>query len=137
MADTKISALTDGVAGVSTDMIVIVRGGVNYRLTLVNLLSGMGSVTQLVTPTNGSTVNVTRSNYTTLLVNPAGPLLSLTINMPSSPQDGDRVSISSGQAITTVNQTGGTILSALTTMLLGGFATHVFNAAANKWFRIG
>ncbi len=91
---------------------------------------------QYVTPSAGDTVTITGSANTTLLLNPAGTLLTLTIALPSSPVDGDRVQIGSSQIITTLSITG-TIVGTMATIALGGFASFCYNSTANKWFRIG
>lgn len=92
---------------------------------------------QYVTPTTGSTVTVNSNGYVRLLIDPAGSLLALTVALPSSPTDGDKVEICSTQAITTLTISGGTVIGTLTTMAIGTFAHYIFNGTAAKWFRIG
>lgn len=91
-------------------------------------------VMQYVQPTAGQTVNI-NPNTDVLMVDPAGLLLTLTIVLPSA-ADGKRVGIGCSQIITTLTLTG-TIVGALTTMALGGFAEFVFSGSASKWFRTG
>ena len=43
MADTKISALTDGAPAVGTDILVVARAGANRRLTIADVL-GIGTL---------------------------------------------------------------------------------------------
>lgn len=94
-------------------------------------------VTQYVTPTTGSTVNVNSTGNITLLINPAGTLVSLTIAFPSGPSSDDVVTIASTQAITGLTMSNGTVVGALTTMAIGTFAKYQFNSTAAEWFRIG
>jgi len=93
--------------------------------------------TQYVTPTTGSTVNVNDAGALTLLINPAGTLLALTIALNGSPTDGDRINLGSSQAITTLTMSGGTIVGPLTTAAVGTFASYQYNATSSSWFRVG
>lgn len=94
------------------------------------------TVLQYSAPTTGSTVAITSPN-TSLVIEPAGALLALTINMPGSPSDGDDVKLSCTQVITTVTMGGGTIVGTLTTIAASGFASYVYRAANTSWYRIG
>lgn len=88
-------------------------------------------------PTVGQTVSLTRESIVYALIEPAGTLATLTINMPSSPQDGDEVLIASSQILTALTMANGTLVGTLTTLALGGFARFVYNTASTKWFRVG
>lgn len=91
-----------------------------------------------VSPTTGATLNAgTRTGDLVLLVDPSGTLATLTVNMPNSPNDGDIATISTSQIITSLTIGNGTVINAPTTLAVGGFAQFIYNAAANKWFRIG
>lgn len=92
---------------------------------------------QYVAPATGNTVIANTNGYTRLLIDPAGTLATLTITMPSSPQDGDRLEISSSQVLTALTISGGTIVGTLTTLAVAGFASFVFSATGSKWFRVG
>lgn len=92
---------------------------------------------QYATPTTGSTVNINTNGYVRLRLNPAGSLLALTLALPSSPSDGDTVEIASTQAVTTLTMSGGTIIGALTTLVVGTFAVYEFNSDSSQWFRTG
>lgn len=58
MADTKISALTDGSSAQATDQIPINRGGANFRLN-ASTLAGFGAGVTKVSLTPGSGGNFT------------------------------------------------------------------------------
>lgn len=94
-------------------------------------------VKQYVAPATGATVNVGTSGYVRLRINPAATIAALTINLPSSPQDGDTVEISSTQIVTALTLSGGTIIGALTSMVVGGFAVYEYNSDSSQWFRTG
>lgn len=74
----------------------------------------------------------------TLILNPAGTLATGTITMPASPSDGMTVRFSSSQIITllTVNaNTGQSIVSAVTSLALGGGAVYIYRLANTTWYR--
>lgn len=93
--------------------------------------------TQYATPATGATITVNSNGFTSLFINPAGTIATLTITLPGSPSDGDRVQIGASQIITAVTMNGGTILGGLTTMGVGGFATYVYSSSGAEWFRMG
>lgn len=86
----------------------------------------------IFTPTTGSTVNVVNKQYN--IINPAGTLLALTINLPGSPANGDSVQIKYTQGISTVTYTGGTVVSPITTPVTGMFVILVYDSGSNKWY---
>lgn len=88
-------------------------------------------------PESGGTVNLTRADKVYALLDPAGTLATLTVNLPSSPLDGDEVTLSTSQILTALTVGNGTIVGTLTTLALGGFAKFVYNTASSKWFRCG
>lgn len=92
---------------------------------------------QYATPTTGQTVTIGSTGSTRLILNPAGTLVALTVTFPSTPTDGDYVSLCSSQAITTLTMNGGTVIGALTTAAIGTFASYIYNATTTSWFRIG
>jgi hypothetical protein len=92
---------------------------------------------QYVTPTTGSTINASTLGNVSLLINPTGSLLALTLALNASPSDGDKISIASSQVVTGFTMTGGTVIGALTSLAIASFATYEYSATANQWFRIG
>jgi hypothetical protein len=94
-------------------------------------------VVQYSAPTTGSTVTVNSNGHVKLLLNPSGSLLALTVTLPSTPTDGDIVSLASSQAVTTLTMNGGTIIGALTTLAIATFASYIYSGDASKWFRVG
>ncbi len=92
---------------------------------------------QYVTPTTGSTVNVNTNGNVCLFINPAGSLLALTVALPGSPQDMDVLEIHSSQVITGLTMSGGTIIGALTSMVIGTFASYRYYSDTSSWARVG
>lgn len=94
------------------------------------------NVVQYSAPATGATVAVTVPN-TSLILEPAATLAALTVNMPSSPADGDEVRFSSTQIVTVFTIGAGTIVGAITSLAIGSFASYVYRAANTSWYRIG
>lgn len=94
-------------------------------------------IVQYETPSNGGSISITDGGNVRLLIDPATALLALTISLPSQPQDGDEVTISSSKAVTALTLNGGTIIGGLTAFVIGSFAKYHYNSTASKWFRIG
>lgn len=93
-----------------------------------------------VVPVNAATVNVDPFNGDIVqVVDPAGTLLALTINLPVAAFDGQQVTIKATKLLTalTLGSGGGTILDAITTLLLNGFATYTWSATTSVWYRTG
>ena len=91
---------------------------------------------QYVTPNTGDTVSANTNGHVVLLINPSGSLLNLTVAFPANPSDGDMLRISTSQILTSLTLSGATIISALTTLALGGFASYCYSGTASKWFRV-
>lgn len=92
---------------------------------------------QYSVPTTGATITASTSGNVTLLINPAGSLLALTLALNGSPSDGDRLRIGSSQVATTFTMTGGTVIGPLTSLAVATFATYTYSATAAQWFRTG
>lgn len=105
-------------------------------LPLATLAANQVAVT-IATPTTGQTVTVASGRNQRLIVNPAGTIAALTLNMAASPVDGDLVQITSTQIVTTLTMGGGTLVGALAAFVVGGFATFAYNASIGKWLRVG
>lgn len=94
------------------------------------------------TPADGFTISLA-NNVGTLILTPAGALLTGTINFPAVPLDGQRLTISSTQAVAALTLSGGaaTISGGLTAFAavgaFGSFATYQYTAAGTTWYRIG
>lgn len=91
---------------------------------------------QYSTLTSG-TVTVSDTGDEIQVIHEAGATLTLTLAMPATPQDGQRVNFSSVGGITTLTMTAsvGSIIGALTTLAAGGVLEYIFSLAQNKWYR--
>lgn len=99
----------------------------------VALLSDIATAKHTVfTPTTGSTINLT--NNAINIVNPAGAILALTINLPSSPADGSVVFIKFTQAVTTVTYSGGSVSDGLLSPAAGGMSMLTYDSATTTWY---
>jgi len=91
-----------------------------------------GYLHTIFTPTTGGTVNMVTKQYN--IINPAGSLLALTINMPSSPANNDVVFIKFTQAVTTVTYANGTVVDGITSPIAGGLLVFVYDLGTTSWF---
>jgi len=86
-------------------------------------------------PTTG--FSYTFSTYNTLIINPAGTLLTGTITMPASPSDGMVVSFSSTKEITTLTlnaNTGQTLNNTIPGLVPGQSISYIYRSASTSWF---
>lgn len=69
----------------------------------------------------------------------AADIAALTVNPPANPKDGQFLTLSFVQAVTTLTMTAlnsQTIVGALAAAADGGFATWTYNKSANTWYRV-
>jgi len=95
----------------------------------------MNSVIQITTATTG-TVTAQDTKQDLVIVHDAAAL-TLTIQMPASPVDGQTVIVTTSGGITalTLSAVVGTIVSALGTLSIGSTGRYIYSAVQNKWFR--
>lgn len=86
----------------------------------------------IFTPTTGSTVNLI--NNGTSIINPAGALLALTVNLPSSPVNNDVVEIKFTQSVTTVTYANGTVVDGITSPVGGGYVKLQYDSGTTSWY---
>lgn len=86
----------------------------------------------IFTPTTGGTVSLVNNQYN--IINPAGALLALTVNLPSSPANNDVVYIKYTQNITTVTYANGTVVDGITAPTAGGLTVLVFDSGTSSWY---
>lgn len=112
----------------TTDSILVRHGG-----KISSIPGGaIGYQHEIFTPTTGGTVSLINNAYN--IINPTGALLALTVNLPSSPADGDVVYIKYTQNITTVIYGNGTVVDGITAPTAGGLTVLLFNAGDSKWY---
>lgn len=86
----------------------------------------------IFTPTTGGTITIINKQYN--IVNPAGALLALTVNLPASPNDNDVVIIKFTKAVTTVTYSGGTISDSLISPVAGGVSILTYDSGTSTWY---
>lgn len=86
----------------------------------------------IFTPSTGNTISAINNNVN--IINPSGAILALTINLPSSPANNDRVEIKFDQAVTTVTYGNGTIKGGLVSPPLGGMVGFTYDSGTTTWY---
>lgn len=70
-----------------------------------------------------------------LLLTPVAGYAAGTIVLPSAPENGQEVHVSTTQAVTALTVSGGTVNNAPTTLAAGGFFGLRFDGVFGAWFR--
>ncbi len=83
-------------------------------------------------PTTGGTVNLVTNQYN--IINPAGALLALTVNLPSNPVNNDVVYIKYTQTISTVTYANGNVVDGITAPTAGGLTVLTYDAGTTSWY---
>lgn len=86
----------------------------------------------IFTPTTGQTITLTNNQYN--IVNPAGALLALTVNLPSTPSNNDVVYIKFTQTVTTVTYANGTVVDGITGPAAGGLVVLTYDSGTTSWY---
>ena len=131
---TKVPIIIDptvtlsGLAGNGVGLAAVDNNG-----TLSWIAAANGSIPKtMFTPLTGDTISLVNINYN--VINPAGPLLALTINLPSSPVDDDFVEIKFTQSVTTVTYGNGTVVGGITSPMTGSYLKLVYDAGTTTWY---
>lgn len=121
------------------DVTLTATATTNVTLPASGIL-GIAQSLQGASPATGATVNITSGRNVYMVLTPAGTIATLLLNLPNSGQvDGDLCTVCSSQIITAVTLGAGalTMVGAITTLALGGFAQFVYRASGTTWFRCG
>jgi len=97
----------------------------------VTIFSVVPVTTDVVTPPAGTEI---------ALINPAGTIAAMTLNMPASPYDGQPFEVAFDQVITALTMAapgGATLKGALTAAAAKGFGKWRYSKAATTWYRAG
>jgi len=89
--------------------------------------------TQSFIPTSGDTITANTANHVWLSINPAGTLAALTITMPTSPKDGDVVSVYTSQKLSAITYSGGTVMGSVTTMSAATAISYTYFSTLGVW----
>lgn len=90
------------------------------------------------TPVNGATL-VLNENVENAVINPAGTLATLVINMPKNPNDGQTVTVGTSQTLTTITLVPGAghvIKNTITTLPAGNGFQYIFRRTNLTWYRL-
>lgn len=101
--------------------------------------SAQGNAYQFDTPAAAGTVTI-GSRVSVSVIDPAGTIASLTITLPASPQDKQRIRVGSSQIVTvlTVNAAGAeTVKDPVTSLAAGGTFEYIYRSANTTWYKIG
>lgn len=86
----------------------------------------------IFTPATGGTVALVNNQYN--IINPTGALLTLTVNLPSSPANNDCVYIKFTQNVTTVTYGNGTVVDGITAPTAGGLTVLTYDSGTTSWY---
>ena len=111
----------------------LASGVTGSSLTSIGILGVLNLLPQYATPTTGTTVTMTSS---VLIIEPAGALLALTVQLPASPTNGQMARFTCTAAVTTLtlDGNGNTVVAAPASLAANGHAEFVFRASTSKWY---
>lgn len=112
------------------DDVLVTESGV-IKSQSVNRISATKAHT-IFAPTTGGTVSLVNNQYN--IINPAGALVALTVNLPSSPANNDVVYIKYTQSVTTVTYGNGTVVDGITSPVGGGLVVLTFDSGTTSWY---
>lgn len=115
----NIKLLSDGTTWYAVSRLVSSGNQIKYQHTIF-------------TPTTGGTVALVNNQYN--IINPAGALVALTVNLPSSPLNNDVVYIKFTQTVSTVTYGNGTVVDGITAPTAGGVTILTYDAATTSWY---
>lgn len=126
---TNLTVIENGATEYNGTHLYISIGGVRYQLDQ----QGVSNYAHTIfTPTTGQTVTLINNQYN--IVNPAGALLALTVNLPSTPANNDVVYIKFTQNVTTVTYANGTVVDGITAPTAGGLTVLVYDSGTTSWY---
>ena len=107
-------------------------------VTVAQLMGGAAGYAY-AQPTSGGTV-VALAATATLLLDPAGALAALTVDLPSATQDGQTFQVSTTQTITALTASpasgsGQTVSGGALTLTANGGVAWLYRAANTTWYR--
>lgn len=123
----QIDTLTNGTA---TDSSLVVSVGV-----LKKVKSGAIATTldhTVFTTSDGGTVNLNNHQYN--ILNGSGAFTALTVNLPSSPENGDVVYLKFTTPVTTVTYGNGTVVDGIISPGSGSLVMLVYDTATTSWY---
>lgn len=131
MADKQIKDFTDLENASDGDLLLIQQSDNTYKKSSVGNIRNQSSI-QSVNPLSGDTVVSNGSRY--LYINNDINIALLTITMPSSPKNGQKVSFISKNNITSLTLSGATIINTVSNLLAGVNSTFIY--IIDSWVKI-
>jgi hypothetical protein len=121
-------------SGTSADSLLVHNSATNAVHAIAqNSLSGLGQYPHtLFTPSSGGTVNLVNHQYN--IINPAGGLSALTVNLPASPANNDVVIVKFIHAISAVTYSGGTVAGGVGSPADGGMVMLTYDSGTATWY---
>jgi hypothetical protein len=131
----------------------LTTAGSSYQLDIGDLITGATSSAtspnvslqaasadasvSVQTPTTGFSITIT-NGVGSLILTPAGTLATGTVNMPSTPVNGQIIRIASTQIVTalTLGGNGHTVNSGVTTISAGTGVAYMYYTTNTTWYRI-
>lgn len=99
----------------------------------------MASFTKQLSTATSGTITCSDTQQDIMLIHDAASLaITLTIALPATPVDAQRVTFISRLGVTTLTLSSAlTIIGSIAVLAAGGFATYIYEASNNKWYRAG
>ena len=110
----------------------------HYLQGNINVVGALNLIPTVSAPASGATITLTTAT-TVLCLNHTATIATLTINFPSSPEDGQCISICSRSNVTTLTLGNGTFRGAITSFSAGAgaFVEYIYSTTGAAWFRKG
>jgi hypothetical protein len=116
--------------------LIVYSAGINAFILINPSTNNQYSTKTILTPSSGSTVNLTVNIQRTIL-NPGGALATLTVNLPFPVRDQKLQTISTTQAITSLtvgSQGTDTVVAAPTALTAGQSFTMIYDFGTASWY---
>jgi len=133
VANTSVNAITMTAANVSGNAVGNISatnffGNINSSGTIYGI--------QYVEATDGGSSTIS-ANVSAAIFNPNGTIASYTINMPTSPTNGQAIKLAFGNTITSLTHSATqTIKSPLTTANSTSGGEWIYQSSSNSWYRL-
>lgn len=113
-----------------TDSIIYTINGKRYAVK--DSIAATAFITHTIfTPTTGTTVTLVNNQIN--IINPTGAILALTIAVPSTPSNNDRIVIKFDQAVTTVTYPGN-VKGGFISPIAGSTVIITYDSATTNWY---
>jgi hypothetical protein len=94
-------------------------------------------IKQVSTLTSGTITSNDTQQDIVIIHDAASLAITLTVALPATPIDGQRVTIVSRLGVTTLTLSSAlTIIGSIATFAAAGFATYMYESSNNKWYKI-